>query len=111
MLLGATDFFTVVAAGVFSGVMEGVTVFPPARRTEYGSAVAGRVNSGRGRIGRRTVPLIKEPVPLGFDATADFVRESADKADGGRAVVDDAVDALETVLEPRDIADCDFTGE
>jgi len=33
VLLGATDFFAVVAAGVFSGVMEGVTLPVPVRRT------------------------------------------------------------------------------
>ena len=109
MLLGATDFFTVVVAGVFSGVMEGVT-FLPARRVAYGSAVAGLVNSGRGRMGRRTVPPINEPVPVGFADNADFVA-LPDIADGGRAVVDDAVDALDAVLEPRDFADSDFTGE
>lgn len=109
VLFGATDFFAVVAAGVFSGVIEGVTLPVPARRTAYGSAVAGRANSGR-LIGRRTVPLISEPVPVEF-FRADFV-DSPDIAEGGRAGPEDAVDAFEVVLAaaPRDFADCDFAG-
>lgn len=107
VLLGATDFFA-VAAGVFSGVIDGVTFFAPGRLA-YGSAVAGLVNSGRGRIGLRTVPPISEPVPVEVEASADF-DDPPDRADGGRAV-EDAVDALEAVLEPRDFADNDFTGE
>jgi hypothetical protein len=110
--LGATDFFAVVAAaaGVFSGVIEGVTLPVPARRTAYGSAVAGLVSSGR-LIGRRTVPLISEPVlvPVEF-FNADFV-PSLDIAEGGRAGPEEAVDAFEAVLAPRDLVDCDFTGE
>ena len=106
MLFGATDFFVVVAAGVFSGVIDGVTF--PARRTAYGSAVAGLVNSGRGRIGRRTVPPIKDPVPVGF-FKADLV-DSLDIAEGGRAGPEDVVDVLEAVLGPKDLADCDLAG-
>jgi len=109
VLFGATDFFTVVAAGVFSGVMEGVTFPVPARRTAYGSAVAGLVSSGRGLIGRRTVPPMSEPVPVEF-FRADFVA-SPDIAEGGRAGPEDAVDAFEAVLAPRDLEDCDLTGE
>jgi|TARA_R110002003_G_scaffold296_7_gene18663 hypothetical protein len=108
--LGATDFFAVGTAGVFSGVMDGVVLPVPgtARRTAYGSAVAGLVSSGR-RIGRRTVPLINEPVLVGF-FNADFV-DSPDIAEGGRAGPEDAVDAFEAVLAPNDFVDADFTGE
>lgn len=106
MLFGAADFFT-VGAGVFSGVMEGVTFFA-GRRLAYGSAVAGRANSGRGRIGRLTVPPIKDPVPEGFDPKADFV-EPPGTADG-LTVLEDAVEALDAVLELSDFADCDFMG-
>ena len=109
VLLGATDapdFFT-AGAGVFSGVIEGVTFFG-ARRTAYGSAVAGRVNSGRGRMGLLTVPPIKEPVPLELEPNAGFVELPS--AEGGRAAVDDAVEAVDAVLDPRDFADCDFAG-
>jgi hypothetical protein len=108
VLFGATDFFT-VGAGVFSGVIEGVT-FLTGRRVSYGPAVAGLVSSGLGRIGRRTVPLIREPVPLGFDPNADLV-ELPESPDGGRAVAEEAVDALDVALDPRDFADCDLTGE
>jgi hypothetical protein len=89
--------------------MDGVTFFAPGRLA-YGSAVAGRVNSGRGLIGLRTVPPISEPVPLEFEASADF-DDPPDRADGGRAAADDAVDALEGILEPIDFAGNDFTGE
>jgi hypothetical protein len=108
VLLGATDLFAVVAAGVFSGVIEGVTLPVPVRRVSYGPAVAGRVNSGLARIGRRTVPAINEPVPVGLDANADFVE--LPKEEGGRATEDDAVDAVETVREPSDLDDCDLAG-
>lgn len=107
MLFGTAGFLA-VGAGVFSGVMDGVTF--PARRTAYGSAVAGLLNSGR-RIGRRTVPDIKEPVVV-EPFKADFV-DSPDMAEGGRAGPEDAVDAVEVVLTPApdDFADADFTGE
>jgi hypothetical protein len=108
-LFGATVFFVVVTAAVFSGVIDGVTLPVPLRRTAYGSAVAGLVSSGR-RIGRRTVPLINEPVPAEF-FSADLVA-SPDIADGGRAGPDDAVDAFEAVLlAPSDFVDVDLTGE
>jgi len=107
VVLFATDFFTVVATGVFSGVIEGVTFL--AARLPYGSAVAGLASSGR-RIGRLAVPLINEPVPFGFAPNADFVAEFP-SADGGRARPDDAVEAFDVVLEPRDFADADFTGD
>jgi hypothetical protein len=109
LLFGATDFFAVVAAGVFSGVIDGVALPVPARRTAYGSAVAGLVSSGRGRIGRRTVPPINEPVPVEF-FNADFVA-SPDMADGGRAGAEEVLDAFDAVLAPRDFVDVDFTGE
>ena len=111
VLLGTTiDFLAVAAAGVFSGVIDGVILPPapapaPARRTAYGSAVAGLGSSGR-RVGRRTVPDINEPVPVEFFKADLF--DSPDMADGGRPV--DAVDALDAVLGPSDFADCDFTG-
>jgi hypothetical protein len=105
VLFGATDFFT-AAAGVFSGVIEGVTVFA-ARLVAYGSAVAGRTSSGR-RIGLRMVPPMSEPVPVGFDDSADLVELPS--ADGGRAVDDDAVETFDVVLEPNDFEDCDFIG-
>jgi hypothetical protein len=107
VLFGTAGFFAVVAAGVFSGVRDGVTL--PVRRTAYGSAVTGLVNSGR-FIGRRTVPDINEPVPVEF-FRADFV-DSPDMAEGGRAGPEDAVDKFEAVLAPRDFADWDDgTGE
>jgi hypothetical protein len=110
ILFGATDFLAVAATGVFSGVIDGVILPVPLRRTAYGSAVAGLVSSGRGRIGpRRTVPLIKEPVPAEF-FRADLV-DSPDMAEGGRAGPEDAVDAVEVVLAPRDFDDTDLTGE
>jgi len=56
-------------------------------------------------MGRRTEPLIKDPVP--FEANADFVEPPS--ADGGRPTLD-ADDAVEVVLAPKDLADCDFTG-
>ena len=104
LLLGITDFLAVVAAGVFSGVIDGVVlpVPPAARRTAYGSAVAGRGSSGL-RIGRRTVPLIKEPVPVEF-LSADLV-DSPDMAEGGLAEAEDAVDVLDAVLPINDLAD------
>jgi hypothetical protein len=108
MFFGATDFFAVAAAGVFSGVIDGVTLPVPARRTAYGSAVAGRVSSGRGLIGRRTVPDMSEPVPVEF-FKADLV-DSPDMAEGGRAEPDEAVDALEAVLAPNDFDDCVLAG-
>jgi hypothetical protein len=111
LLFGAADFFVVATAGVFSGVMDGVTLPVPARRTAYGSAVAGLVSSGR-RIGRRTVPLINEPVPVEF-FNADFVA-SPDMAEGGRAGPEEAVDAVdvvEAILAPKDLVDADLTGE
>jgi hypothetical protein len=110
MLLSTTvDFLAVAALGVFSGVMDGVVLPPapvPARRMAYGSAVAGLGSSGR-RIGRRTVPDIKEPVPVEF-FNADLV-DSPDMAEGGRPF--DAVDALDAGLGPNDFADCELTGE
>lgn len=110
VLLGTAGFFT-VGAGVFSGVIEGVTF--PARRAAYGSAVAGLLSSGR-RIGRRIVPDISEPVLVG-PFRADFV-DSPDIAEGGRAGPKDAVDTVDAVemvlaLAPRDFAEIDFTGE
>jgi hypothetical protein len=105
--LGTAGFLTVVATGVFSGVMEGVTF--PGRRTAYGSAVAGLFNSGR-RTGRRTVPDISEPVPVEF-FSADFV-DSPDMADGGRAGPEEVVERFDVVLAPKGFADCDVgTGE
>jgi hypothetical protein len=80
----------------------------PGRRTAYGSAVTGLFNSGRGRIGRRTVPDISEPVPVEF-FNADFV-DSPDMAEGGRAGPDDAVDRFEAVLAPNVLLDCDLAG-
>jgi hypothetical protein len=102
--LGAADFFAVVTAGVLSGVIAGVLA---PERTAYGSAVLGRVISGR-RIGRRTVPLIRDPVPVEL-FKADFV-ESPDIADGGLAC---PVDAVEVVLELElnDFDETVFTGE
>ena len=108
VLLGATDFFTVSLAGVFSGVIEGVTFLPPARRLAYGSAVAGLTSSGRGRIGRRTVPDMSDPVPAPVDDIADFVE--LPKAEGGLAL-EDAVEAFDAFLDVKDLLDCDFTGE
>jgi len=99
-------FFVAVGAGAFSGVMSGVDF--PGRRTAYGSAVTGLFNSGRGRIGRRTVPDISEPVPVEF-FNADFV-DSPDMAEGGRAGPDDAVDRFEAVLAPNVLLDCDLAG-
>ena len=61
-------------------------------------------------MGLRTVPPMREPVPVGFDANADLV-ELPERAEGGRAVAEDAVEAVDAVLEPRDFADCDLTGE
>ena len=107
MFLGTGGFFVVVAAGVFSGVSEGVTL--PGFREACGSAVAGRFNSGR-RTGRRTLPDISEPVPVEF-LSADLV-DSPDMADGGRAGPEDAVDRFDAVLAPKDFADWeDGTGE
>jgi hypothetical protein len=60
------------------------------------------------------VPDIREPVPTPLGAKADFDDPDADPldiADGGRAVVEDAVDAVDAVLEPRNFAETDFTGE
>jgi hypothetical protein len=111
VLFGATDFFAVViAAGVFSGVMDGVTLPVPvaARRIAYGSAVAGRGSSGR-RLGRRTIPPINEPVPVEF-FRADLVA-SPDIAEGGRAGPEEAVDTLDAVLALRDLTECDLAGE
>jgi hypothetical protein len=110
LLFGATDFLVVVTAGVFSGVMDGVTLPLPARRTAYGSAVAGLVSSGRGRVGRRTVPLIREPVldPIEF-FKADLV-DSPDIAEGGRAGPDEAFVTCAAVLDPRDFDDTDLAG-
>lgn len=105
VFLGIAGFF-VAGAGVFSGVIDGVT-FPAARRTAYGSAVAGLFSSGR-RIGRRTVPLINEPVLVGF-FNADLV-DSPDIAEGGRAVPDDGVEVV-LVLALRDFDVIIFTGE
>jgi hypothetical protein len=107
VFFGTAGFFAVGAAGVFSGVIEGVTL--PGRRTAYGSAVTGLFISGR-RTGRRTVPDISEPVPVEF-FSADFV-ESVDMAEGGRAGPEDSVDRFEAVLVPKDFADWDGgTGE
>jgi hypothetical protein len=61
-------------------------------------------------MGRRTVPPISEPVPFELAPNADFVAEFP-RDDGGRAGPDDAVDAFDAVLEPRDFAERDFTGE
>jgi hypothetical protein len=108
LLFGGTDFFAVAATSVFSGVMDGVTLPLPARRTAYGSAVAGLVSSGRGRVGRRTVPLIKEPVPVEF-FKADLV-DSPDMAEGGRAGPDEAFDTVDAVLAPRDFDNCGLAG-
>lgn len=64
-------------------------------------------------MGRRTVPLIREPVVVEL-FSADLV-DSPDMADGGRtgtdAVADD-VDAVEVVLTPapRDFDEIDFAG-
>lgn len=52
------------------------------------------------------MPPIKEPVA--FPVRADLVEPP--NPDGGRPV-DDAVDAVDAVLEPSDLADCDLTGE
>lgn len=70
--------------------------------------MAGRANSGR-RIGLRTVPLIKEPVPVVLAPKTDLVE--LPRADGGLAVPDDATDTLDATLEPRFFDDCDFGGE
>lgn len=102
LLFGTAGFLVAVGAGAFSGVMLGVLF--PGRRTAYGSAVAGRFNSGR-RTGRRTVPDIKEPVPVEF-FSADFV-DSPDMAEGGRAGPEEAVERFDVVLAPKDLADCD----
>jgi hypothetical protein len=104
VLLGAADFFAVVTAGVLSGVIAGVLA---PERTAYGSAVLGLGISGR-RTGRRTVPLIRDPVPVEL-FKADFV-ESPDMAEGG--LVEPAV-AVEVVLEPEvsDLDETDRDGE
>jgi hypothetical protein len=62
-------------------------------------------------MGRRTVPLIRDPVPVEL-FKADFV-ESPDMAEGGRAVPVDAVEVLEIVLEPapNDFDETDLAGE
>lgn len=107
MLFDVVDFFIVDVAGVFSGVMLGVDL--PGRRTAYGSAVAGLFSSGRGgRIGRRTVPDISEPVPVEF-FSADFV-DSPDMAEGGRAGPEDGAERLEIVLAVVGLLSCDFAG-
>ena len=79
-------------------------------RTEYGSAVLGRFISGR-RIGRRTVPLIRDPVPVEL-FRADFV-DSLDIADGGRGGPLEIVEVLDIVRAPapRDLVDIDLGGE
>jgi hypothetical protein len=91
-----TDFLSDFTAGVFSGVVvvEGVILVC---RIAYGSAVFGLFISGR-RMGRRTVPLISEPVPVEV-LRADFV-ESPDMADGGLAGPLVAVEAVDVVREP-----------
>jgi hypothetical protein len=61
-------------------------------------------------MGRRTVPLINEPVPFELAPNVDFVAEFPSD-DGGRAGPDDAVDTFEAVLDPRDFTESDFTGE
>ena len=61
-------------------------------------------------MGLRAVPPIREPAPLGFDPRADLL-EDPERADGGRAVLEEAVDAVDAVLEPRLLAETDFTGE
>ena len=105
MLFGADSFFVVVAAGVFSGVILGVL---PARRTAYGSAVAGLFISGRvGRVGRRTVPDISEPVPV--ELFSVDLEDSPDMAEGGRAGPEDE-ERFEAVLAPIDLLGCDFAG-
>lgn len=105
-VVGPTDFFSDLTAGVFSGVVvvDGVILFC---RTEYGSAVFGLLSSGR-RIGLRTVPLINDPVPVEL-FRADLV-DSPDMADGGRAGPLDAVEALDMVLAPApsDLVDKDL---
>ena len=106
VLFGADSFFVVAAAGVFSGVILGVF---PGRRTAYGSAVAGLFSSGRGgRVGRRTVPDISEPVPVEF-FSADLV-DSPDMAEGGRAGPEDDAERLEAVLAPIGLLGCGFAG-
>lgn len=82
----------------------------PGCRTAYGSAVAGLLSSGRGRIGRRTVPDMSEPVPVEF-FSADFV-DSPDMPEGGRAGPEDDADAdmVEAVLEPIGLLSCGFAG-
>jgi hypothetical protein len=90
------DFLSDFTAGVFSGVVvvEGAILVC---RMAYGSAVFGLFISGR-RMGRRTVPLISEPVPVEV-LRADFV-ESPDMADGGLAGPLVAVGAVDVVREP-----------
>ena len=60
-------------------------------------------------MGRRTAPLINDPVPDAFEESTDFVELPS--AEGGRAVPEEAVEALEAVLDPKDFAEDDFTGE
>jgi hypothetical protein len=104
------DFFSDLTAGVFSGVVVVDGVILPPGRTEYGSAVFGLFSSGR-RIGRRTVPLIRDPVPVEL-FKVDFV-DSPDMADGGRAGPEDAVEALDILLAlaPSDLVEIDLGGE
>jgi hypothetical protein len=53
---------------------------------------------------------MRDPVPVGFDPSADLV-EVPERAEGGRVVADDVEEAVDAVLEPRVFADCDLTGE
>lgn len=105
--VGTPGFFSDLTAGIFSGVVvaDGMILVC---RDAYGSAVFGLFSSGR-RIGRRTVPLIKEPVLVPVELfRADFVA-STDMADGGRAGPLDAVELLDMVLAPtpNDLLDSD----
>ena len=70
--------------------------------------MAGLFISGRvGRVGRRAVPDISEPLPVEL-FIADFV-DSPDMAEGGRAGPEDA-ERFEVVLATIDLMGCDFAG-
>jgi hypothetical protein len=80
VLFSTTDFFV---AGVFSGVMVGVTFFA-GLRLAYGSAVAGLAISGF--RGRRIGAAMREPDAAALDEAPnpDLDEVLPDMADGGR---------------------------
>lgn len=112
MLLGATDFFAVVSfTGVApAGLIDGVDGLIPRCLEAYGSAVAGRTNSGlRGLL---TGPAMREfPVLVDADdeATADRDVLADPNAEGVRAFC--VVDSDDGARECAEVEAEDFTGE